>query len=156
MTPAAPALGIPAHALRNRVRRIIHATTEAVIAEELGVESLEGVPFVDETATILERRMFGMQSYMAAGLAGLTLAFDASTVPRRGRRFHALSLSDRRQVLAGVGAVQLGLVNNFAAFYQKLGAFIFWSLLEEHGRLDVGIGAQAAGLPGGHSAKVRR
>lgn len=138
---------------RLRVRRVIRAMTEAVVAEELGVESLEGVPFVGETAEILERRLFGMQSYLAAGLSGMTLVFDASTVPLHGRRFHTLPLAQRRKALARVAAIQVGLVNNFAAFYQKLGGFTFWSLLEENGQLSVGLGAAAA-HPVDHQGEV--
>lgn len=129
--------------VRARVARVIHAITEAVIAEELGVESLEGVPFVAETAQILERRMFGMQSYLAGGLSAMTLTLDSATIGRYGHRFHRLPLAQRRAVLANVRSVPLGLVNNFAAFYDKLGGFTFWSLLEEHGRLDVGLGDNA-------------
>lgn len=145
MTP-----GASATLFRSRVRRAIRAITEAVIAEELGVESLEGIPFVEETAAILERRLFGMQSYLAGGLSGMTLVFDASTVPLHGRRFHALPLAQRRKALARVAGIQIGLVNNFAAFYQKLGGFTFWSLLEENGQLAVGLGAAAANHPSGH------
>ena len=107
----------PRNAYRVRVRRVMGAIVEVVIAEELGVDSLDGVPFVAETADILERRMFGMQSYLAAGLSGMTLMFDASTISRHGGRFHGLPLGDRRAALARVRAIPLGLVNNFAAFY---------------------------------------
>jgi hypothetical protein len=131
--------------VRARIERVVLAIVEAEVAEELGVESLDGVPFVEETAQILGRRLFGMQRYLAGGLSAMTLVFDASTVATQGGRFHTLPLADRRKALARVRAVPLGLVNNFAAFYDKLGGFTFWSLLEEHGRLDVGLGTDAPG-----------
>lgn len=123
--------------VRARLGRVIRAIAEAEIADELAQTSVEGVPFLEETAAVLEARMFGMPKHFAVGMILLTLTFDHSTRATDGAPFARLSLAQRRKALARVRALPLGPLKNFTMFFDKMVPFIFWSHLEEHGQIQV-------------------
>ena len=131
---------MPTNPARPHLGRVVRAIVETAIADELGRDDLEGVPFVDETAEVMLRRLLGMQRYLAGGLIAMTLAFDASTRVSDGAVFHHLPLPRRRRALARVRGLQFGVANSFADFYGKLGGFTFWSHLEENHALDAVLG----------------
>lgn len=119
---------------------MVRAIVETAIADELGRDDLDGVPFVAETAEVMLRRLLGMQRYLAGGLIAMTLAFDTSTRLSDGSVFHRLPLAQRRKALARVRGLRLGVANSFADFYGKLGGFTFWSHLEENHALNQVLG----------------
>lgn len=124
-----------------RLRAVVRAIAEAEVAEELHRDELEGVPFLADTAEVLERRLLGMPGHFAAGMVALTLIFDRAAVVTDGAPFRELPLAKRRRALARLRGKPLGPLANFTTFYDKMGPFIFWSQLEEHGRLDAVLGA---------------
>ncbi|MBM4390637.1 MAG: hypothetical protein FJ090_05905 [Deltaproteobacteria bacterium] len=126
--------------LRARLDTVVRALVETAIADELGRDDLDGVPFVAETAEVMTRRLLGMQRYLGGGLMMMSLAFDAGTRATDGAAFHALPLARRRRALARVRGLQFGVANSFADFYGKLGGFTFWSHLEENHALDAVLG----------------
>lgn len=126
-----------------RLHAVVRAIAEAEVAEELHRDELDGVPFLAEVAEVLERRLLGMPGHFALGMVALTLVFDRAAVATDGAPFRELPLSRRRAALARLRGKPLGPLSNFTTFYDKMGPFIFWSQLEEHGRLDVVLGAGA-------------
>jgi len=102
---------------------------ETIIAEEVGSDDPASLPLVEETTDVLTRRLLGMPRFLAGGMAAMTLGFDRLGV--EGTPFHRLDLHARRAALARVRGVPIGIVHNFVSFYDKLGVFIFWSLVED-------------------------
>lgn len=130
--------------LATRLAGVVRAIAEAEVAEELGRDELAGIPFLDDTAEVLQARLLGMPSHFAAGMVALTLAFDKSTRATHGASFSRLSVADRRRVLARLRKLPLGPLKNFTTFYDKMAPFIFWSELEEHHQLHVVLGEGVA------------
>ena len=126
--------------LATRLAGVVRAIAEAEVAEELGRDELAGIPFLDDTAEVLQARLLGMPSHFAAGMVALTLVFDKSTRATHGAPFSRLPVADRRRVLARLRKLPLGPLKNFTTFYDKMAPFIFWSELEEHGQLHVVLG----------------
>ncbi len=124
---------------------MIRAIAEAEIAAELGRHDIEGIPFLAETAEVLERRLLGMPKHFAIGMAAMTVLFDGTTVSREGAAFHRLSVPARQRALARLRALPLGPLGNFTTFYDRMAPFIFWSHLEEHGQLDLALATERAG-----------
>ncbi len=122
--------------VRAGLRPVLLAIAEAEIADELATPSIEGLPFLRETAAVLEARMFGMPKHFALGMIFLTFLFDRSTLATDGASFTRLSLAQRRKALARARALPLGPLKNFTMFFDKMAPFIFWSHLEESGQLQ--------------------
>lgn len=114
-----------------RLLVVIRAFAEVIIAEEVGTDDPAGLRFVEETAEVLRRRLLGMPRYLASGMVAMTLAFDNVSRALAGKAFHDLAIPQRRRVLDQVRAIPVGLIHNFVSFYEKLGVFIYWSLVEE-------------------------
>lgn len=74
-----------------------------------------------------------MPSYMSVGVIGLTLAFDANAVSRTGRRFHQLDPSARAAHVARWRGSRISLRRDMVDVYEKMGTFIYYSLVEEAG-----------------------
>lgn len=76
-------------------------------------------------------RLRGMPRYMGVGVAGLTVAFDSAALATRGRRFHQLDVEAQRAHLALWRKAPLAA--DMVDFYEKMGTFVFYSLVEEEG-----------------------
>ncbi len=114
-----------------RLLVVIRAFAEVIIADETGSDDPASLAFVAETADVLRRRLLGMPRYLAGGMVVMTLAFDSGARTLAGAPFHALPIPGRRKVIHRVRAIPVGLIHNFVSFYEKLGVFIYWSLVEE-------------------------
>jgi len=106
------------------------------VAEELDRNELSGVPGLDETTAVLQRRLLGMPRHFAVGMVVLTLAFEGAG------GFSTLPLERRRRRMARTRALPLGPLKNFTLFYDKMAPFIFWSVLEESGELSAVLGEE--------------
>ena len=60
-----------------------------------------------------------------------TLFFDMAGVSHGGHRTHHLDPAQRRALLDQWKTAPLGPLRDFVAFYEKMGVFIYYSLLEE-------------------------
>lgn len=118
--------------LERSLGPIVAAIAETVIAEELGRDELSGVRFLPETTEGLLYKLANMPRYMGVGMMALTVAFDGLGVAS-GAPFHRLPLAKRRVLFRRLKGVAVGLLAAFFAFYEKMGAFIYYSHLEEAG-----------------------
>lgn len=120
----------PRDPLATRVEPVVEGIVRLILREELGRDDLEGVPHLQETAAVLLHRMKEMPPHLSTGMMGLTLFFDLSAAARGGRPFHQLDPADQARWF-GLWRKAPGFFRNFSAFYEKLGAFSWYSLVEE-------------------------
>jgi hypothetical protein len=131
----------PASALSRAVAPVVRSLVETVICEELGRESLDGVPHVEEAGEVVLHKLVHMPEHLALGMQAMSLLFDATGGFGGGGRFRDQPLARRRAGLARMRRAPVGLLRDFAFFYEKMGAFAWYSLLEEaHGALPAAEG----------------
>ncbi len=117
--------------LARRAAPVVRALTAAVIAEQLGREELCGAACVDETAEVLLGKLTAMPTYLGLGMLAAALVFDEGARARGGRRFRDLDHRGRAAWLARWRAAPVGALRDFVAFFDKLGVFVYYALLEE-------------------------
>ena len=123
-------------ALESAVQPIVRSLVETVISAELGRDDLSGVAHVDEAVEVMMHKVLHMPTHLSWGMQGMTLLFDAAGAIGSGRTFRQKSLPERRKQLNWMKGAPVGLIRDFAAFYEKMGSFSFYSLIEEaHGHL---------------------
>lgn len=110
----------------------IRGLAALVIGRELQVDGEAELPLVDETARELLGKVVGMQPHLAFGMLALTRAFELSGVALGGKA-SSLSVDRRAKLLSLWTKAPLGPARDFATFYEKMGAFVFNSLVEEQG-----------------------
>lgn len=121
-----------ASGMRQAVEPVVRSLVETVISSELGVDDLAGIPHVDETVDVLMHKLMNMPLHLSLGMQGMTLFFDAAGAVS-GRPFRFKSLPARRRQLAVMKGAPVGLLRDFAAFYEKMGSFVYYSVIEESG-----------------------
>lgn len=110
---------------------IVRAVVEAVLSEQLGIDEVSGLPFVDETAAGLERRIAQLPAFLGLGIRGMTLAFDRSALLTEGGRFRGLPLDARRRHLARWKDAPLNLPRNLPMFFEKMTVFVYYCHVED-------------------------
>jgi hypothetical protein len=85
----------------------------------------------DRMAAEMMIKLKGMPRYMGVGVMGLTLAFDGEATARGGRRFHQLDPEARAAQVARWKASRIPLRRMVLEVYEKMGTFIYYSLVEE-------------------------
>ncbi len=107
--------GLAKAALRPTIRQLIR---------DLAADEFEGEAYLDEVVEHLLRKIGGMPAHLGSGMAGLTLLFEAS-----GPAWHRLPTSTRRaRFEAWRGKPLLG---DWVVFWEKMGVFVYWSVVEE-------------------------
>lgn len=119
-------------ALNAAVEPVVRSLVETVLSSELGMDDLGGLAHLDETVSVLMHKLTHMPTHLSLGMQGMTLAFDALGA-LGGRPFRSKALPARRRQLAVMKNAPLGLMRDFAAFYEKMGSFVYYSILEEAG-----------------------
>lgn len=87
----------------------------------------------DETTDALLAKIAQMPSYLGAPMVALTVFFDASGVAFAGKPWRAQSPEQQRRQLALWRTGPIAPFRDFVAFYEKMGNFIYFSLVEEQG-----------------------
>lgn len=118
-------------ALESAVAPVVRSLVETVISAELGRDDLSGVPHVDEAVEVMMHKMLHMPTHLSWGMQGMTLLFDAAGTLGGGRPFRFKPMAARRKQLAWMKGAPVGLLRDFAAFYEKMGSFSYYSLIEE-------------------------
>ncbi len=119
-------------ALASAAEPVVRSLLETVVSAELGVDTLDGVTHLDEATEVLMHKLTHMPTHLGLGMQGLTLVFDAAGA-LTGRPFRMKSLPARRRQLAVMKGAPVGLLRDFVAFYEKMGSFVYYSILEEAG-----------------------
>lgn len=83
---------------------------------------------VDQASEALLGRIGGMAPHLGAGMAALTLAFDLSCLSAGGR-YSALDEASRARAVDRWRRLP-GPLASWAQFYEKMGVFSYWSVLE--------------------------
>ena len=115
---------------RSRLRPTVHRLVSDVVADATGTP-LAGDEHVSAAADDLLSHIGGMAPHLGAGMAALTLSFDAwCAASNGGRRFHDQSLSERRQCFDAWRRLP-GPLKSWTLFYEKMGTFSYWAVVEE-------------------------
>ena len=112
---------------KARLRPVVRALLHDLVAEEFGLE------FLDEATERLLARIRGMPPHLGSGMALLTLLWDYSSVAEIGHRAHQLAPSIRRERFASWKDGRIGPFRDWTQFYEKMGVFVFFSTMEDHG-----------------------
>jgi hypothetical protein len=113
--------------LRRAARTWLRPTVRQLAADLSMVDAPEP-DLVDQAGDALLRRIGGMAPHLGIGMAGLTLVFDLSCLSAGGR-YASLDPDARARMVERWRALP-GPLANWALFYEKMGAFSYWSVLE--------------------------
>lgn len=119
--------------LASELQPVVSRLVETVLSAELGRDDVADLPHLDEAAALMLHKLLDMPEHLSLGMRVFTLTFDALPLSTQGRRFRDLPAADRRVWLQRMRRSPIGLFRNFADFYEKMGAFVFYSLIEESG-----------------------
>ena len=125
------------------VEPVVRAIVAAVLADQMGRDDVQGIPYVDESAEVVLRKLSQMPVFLGSGMKGVTLAFDASSVATHGRRFRALTLPEQKRQLRQWRGAKVGILKDFVSFYEKMGVFAYYNFVEEAKGLHHGAGLEA-------------
>ena len=79
----------------------------------------------------MQAKVAQMPPHLRLGMAGLTLAFGAYVRARAGQALSDLPLERRAALLAEWQQAPLGPCQQLVQFYEKMGAFLYYSIVEE-------------------------
>ena len=86
---------------------------------------------VDETATILVRKIDAMPGLMRFGMRVLLVVFDWYALIRSGRRFRSSSPDGQRRRISEWANAPIGPCRDMVEFHRKMGTFVSMSLEAE-------------------------
>ena len=105
---------------------IVAQLVRDVVAEEFG-----GEIYVPETTARLVQKIGLMPPHLGAGMVGLTFVFDGLGRVRGGA-YAQLDEAARRQHLQTWRKAPVGVMRDWVQFYEKMGTFVYWSVVEAH------------------------
>ncbi|RME26287.1 MAG: hypothetical protein D6798_07005 [Deltaproteobacteria bacterium] len=117
--------GLLRTALKEHLRPTVAQLVRDVVADEH-----DGERFVDDATEVLLRRIGGMAPHLSAGMTVLTLGFEAWSAVRGGVPYTRQAAADRRARLEEWRRLP-GPLASWAQFYDKMGTFAFWAVVEE-------------------------
>lgn len=127
-------------ATRERLQPVVRQLVADVVADDRGVLPA-GESHVDEAAEFVMDRVGGMAPHLGTGMAGLTLAFDAYCSGQAGGlRYHQQDIVSRRRHFEAWRKLP-GPLQSWTTFYEKMGTFAYWSVVEE---AEHGVSGSAA------------
>jgi len=106
----------------------IRGITEVVISRETGAHEGE-LELVDETTSELMARITAMPPHLGFGMVALVRLFETSAVPS-GAVASNLTLVNRAILLDRWRRAPLGPARDFVTFFDKMGAFVYYSECE--------------------------
>lgn len=86
---------------------------------------------VERAADALLDRIADMPRYLGAPMLAATVAFEAYGLANGAARFSRATPERRRRQLAAWRRAPLAVFRDFVAFYEKMGNFAYFSLVEE-------------------------
>jgi hypothetical protein len=121
----------------------VSAVVYAVIAERFGARGWDDDDFPNNrvVAFVLGQHARAA-AYLRWPLAAVTVAFDWSTLPTHGRRFHRMGSEARARVLGAWRRSRLSVCRDFVRFYESLTVYSWFA--ESEPRRQAGSGADTA------------
>ncbi len=132
--------------LPTPVRRAVKSRLRPVVAQlirDLVAEENDGEAYVDEATDVLLARIGGMAPHLATGMVGLTLTFDSFAALRGGRSYAGLG-ADQRAACLDLWRGLPGPLGSWSQFYEKMGTFAYWSVVEEREHGAIGAAPRSA------------
>ena len=121
-------------ALTKDFRSIASAIVYSIIDERFGPVDATRELVRNRAVRFLVEQHGRMADYLRLPLAVLTMAFDASSLPRHGRRFRKLAPADRVKQVAAWRTSPLGPCRDFVRFYDSLVVVYWYSTAAQGGR----------------------
>ena len=113
--------------VKARLRPVVRNLLLDLVAEEFGTDHLE------ESTDRLLHRIAEMPPHLGAGMAMLTLMYESHGIARYGQAMHALAPEKRRRMFSRWKDSPVGPMRDWTQFYEKMGVFVYWSTMEDHG-----------------------
>lgn len=135
------------HAVRSRVKAALRPTVSTLV-RDLVAEENGGEAFVAPATEVLLHRIGGMAPHLAMGMSALTLGFSAWGLARGGRPFPAQSRQARARRFEEWRALP-GPLASWVQFYEKMGVFVYWAVVEEAEHGSSGASEAPGPAPGG-------
>lgn len=98
--------------------RFLVALSEALVPAEADAA------LVRDTAAFLQRQRRAMPHVFPAAFRLASRLVDLSTLPRRGRRFHALPPATRREVVLAWRTARIGVYRSFLKYHTVFAAYL--------------------------------
>ena len=117
--------------LMSRAQRTIESVTEAVILHASGETDPDKLTQLRPAQQAMVAKFGQMPPHVRIGLLGLTLGFSAYARGRSGRAFSRLPLARRLALVDEWRSSTVPVCPMFVQFYEKMGPFLYYSLLEE-------------------------
>jgi hypothetical protein len=118
-------------ALLARAERTCTHLTEAIIAREAESPDPASLPQLRPAQAAMVAKVAQMPPHLKLGMAILTLSFTSYARARTGRSLSALPIERRLSLLEDWRTAPLGPCRQFVQFYEKMGTFLYYSLVEE-------------------------
>jgi len=121
-------------AIKEHLRPVVAQVLRDLVADEN-----DGERFVDDATEVLLHRIGGMAPHLGAGMTMLTLCFEGWSTVRGGAPYPRQSVDQRLARLDEWRRLP-GPLASWAQFYDKMGTFAFWAVVEEceHGTSGAG------------------
>ena len=114
----------------RRLEPIVSAIAEAVISGELGGAAADPADVAHVTENLLFK-VANLPSYLRHGFVAVTHVFDKAAIAAGGRSFRRQSPADRLAFMGQWRNLPSGFAGNFLDLYEKMGIFIYYTLVEE-------------------------
>jgi hypothetical protein len=132
LTLSAPAARLHA-GLAQRLAPTVGAIVNAVVTAEIGGPDEVDAAALAAARALMVKRLLAMPPHMGGGMLALTLLFEQSGLAHGGRPFSRLPVGAQAAMLQGWREAPVPFCRDFVDFYEKMGVFVYWSIIEEAG-----------------------
>lgn len=109
----------------------VEGLTEAIVSQEASGPSADGLPHLPAAKAAMVAKVQQMPVHLQLGMTGLTIGFSAYVRARTRKSLHELPLPRRLSLLNEWRNAPIGPCRQFVQFYEKMGIFLYYSLVEE-------------------------
>jgi len=127
--PSLPPIAVPA-SIRRRVAAHLRPTL-AQLVRDLVADEFDGEAQVSLATAVLLTRLSHMAPHLGGGMVAMTLVFDLWCRAAGGP--YAQQSAYSRQRLLDQWRALPGPLGGWAQFYEKMGVFSYWAVVEDQG-----------------------
>ena len=117
--------------LAARLQPTVAAIVAAVVTAEIGGPDQLDPAALAGAQRIMGERLRAMPPHMSAGMLALTTLFEQGGWATGGAPFSALPAARQAAVLGAWRRSPIPFCRDFVDFYEKMGVFVYWSIIEE-------------------------